>query len=105
MQAFTQICISGPPTFFEWFRNKKQPLAATWSAIGIAGVAILLAVPARADTQSTRLAGVILTSTTAGNYTVIMSVIGCNFTGFTKKQVATSITFTLYCLVSVLFIV
>ncbi|KAK9893892.1 MFS general substrate transporter [Cystobasidium minutum MCA 4210] len=102
VQAFTQICISGPPTFFHWFRDKKQPLAATWSAIGIAGVAILLAVPARPDTQSTRLAGVILTSTTAGNYTVIMSVIGCNFTGFTKKQVVTSITFTLYCITNII---
>lgn len=100
VQALTQICISGPPTFFHWFRDKKQPLAATWSAIGIAGCAILLSVPAGPSTQSTRLAGVILTSTTAGNYTVIMSVIGCNFTGFTKKQVATSITFALYCIVS-----
>lgn len=61
---------------------------------------ILLAVPAVPSKQTVRLGGVILTSTTGGNYANIMSVIGCNFTGFTKKQVVTSLTFTLYCIVS-----
>ncbi|KAK9893255.1 MFS general substrate transporter [Cystobasidium minutum MCA 4210] len=102
VHTISTLAVTVPATFIAFLRNKKQPLSATYTTLSLVGMLILLLVPARPSTQTTRLGGVILTSTTGGNYANIMSVIGCNFTGFTKKQVVTSLTFTLYCITNII---
>ncbi|KAJ5486215.1 Major facilitator superfamily domaingeneral substrate transporter [Penicillium desertorum] len=45
VQAVTQLLVSRPPTFFAFFRNKKQPLAALSSIIGVIGIIIIYVTP------------------------------------------------------------
>ncbi|KAJ5791523.1 Major facilitator superfamily domain general substrate transporter [Penicillium psychrosexuale] len=101
IQAVTQLLVSGPPTFFVFFRNKKQPLAALASIVGVIGIIILYVTPPEEQYQHRRLAGCIIISASGVNYTVIMSIIGANFVGFTRKQTVTSAAFFLYCVANI----
>ncbi|OQE39029.1 hypothetical protein PENCOP_c007G08281 [Penicillium coprophilum] len=101
VQAVVQLLVSGPPTFFVFFRNKKQPLAALASIVGVIGIIILYVTPPEDQYQHRRLAGCIIISASGVNYTVIMSIIGANFVGFTRKQTVTSAAFFLYCVANI----
>lgn len=101
-QAVTQILVSAPPTFFSSFRSMKQPLAAFASIIALVGIVLLYVTPAEPQYQNRRLGSIIILSCSGVNYTVIMSVIGCNVAGFTKKQITTSTAFFLYCVVNII---
>lgn len=101
-QAVMQVIVSGLPTFFIFFRNKKQPLAAISSLIGVIGIALLYVTPDEDRYQHRRLASCIIISFSSVNYTVVMSVIGANFAGFTRKQVITSTAFFLYCIANII---
>ncbi|KAF9888585.1 hypothetical protein FE257_008517 [Aspergillus nanangensis] len=102
VQAVMQIIVSGLPTFFVFFRNKKQPLAALSSVIGVIGIALLYVTPTDDEYQHRRLASCIIISFSGVNYTVVMSVIGANFAGFTRKQVVTSTAFFFYCIANII---
>ncbi|CAH0019994.1 unnamed protein product [Clonostachys rhizophaga] len=101
-QAFTQILVSAPPTFLSRFQNYKQPLTAAASIISLIGIIVLYITPPEPQYQSRRLGAIITISCAGVNYTVIMSVIGANVAGFTKKQVTTSMTFFLYCIINII---
>ncbi|KAJ5697080.1 hypothetical protein N7536_007492 [Penicillium majusculum] len=101
VQAVVQLLVSGAPTLLPYFRNKKQPLAAIASVIGIVGIVILLVTSDEKQYQDRRLAGCIIISFSGVNYTVVMSMIGANFAGFTRKQVVTSASFFLYCIANI----
>lgn len=96
-----QLLVSGAPTLLPYFRNKKQPLAAIASVIGIIGIVILYVTSDEERYQNRRLAGCIIISFSGVNYTVVMSIIGANFAGFTRKQVVTSSAFFLYCIANI----
>ncbi|KAF2094963.1 MFS general substrate transporter [Rhizodiscina lignyota] len=100
-QAVTQMVVSIPPTFFRPFRNYKQPLTAAASIVAVAGIAVLYVTPAEPQYQGRRLGACIIISCSGVNYTVVMSVIGSNVAGFTKKQVTTSMAFFMYCIVNI----
>lgn len=102
VQAISQILVSAPPTYLKRFRNMKQPLTAFASTIALVGIVILYVTPAEAKYQYRRLGGIIIISFSGVNYTVIMSVIGANIGGFTKKQITTSAAFFVYCLVNII---
>jgi hypothetical protein len=102
VQAISQILVSAPPTYLKRFRNMKQPLTAFASTIALVGIVILYVTPAEAKYQYRRLGGIIIISFSGVNYTVIMSVIGTNIGGFTKKQITTSAAFFVYCLVNII---
>ncbi|KAH7113005.1 major facilitator superfamily domain-containing protein [Dactylonectria estremocensis] len=101
-QGFTQLIVSGLPTYSRRFRNMKQPLTAVASIISLIGVIILHITPPEPEYQNRRLGACILLSCAGVNYTVIMSVIGSNITGFTKKQLVTSMSFFLYCVINII---
>lgn len=101
-QAVTQMFVSIPPTFFRPFRSCRQPLTALASIIAIAGIAVLYVTPDEQQYQGRRLAGCIIISCSGVNYTVVMSVIGANVAGFTKKQVTTSAAFFMYCAINII---
>ncbi|KAL5356129.1 major facilitator superfamily domain-containing protein [Aspergillus floccosus] len=102
VQAVMQIIVSGLPTFFSCFRNMKQPLAAISSVVGVIGIALLYVTPAEDEYQHRRLASCIIISFSGVNYTVVMSVIGTNIAGFTRKQIITSTAFFLYCIANII---
>lgn len=66
------------------------------------GTIILYITPAEAQYQYRRLGGVIIISCSGVNQTVIMSVIGANIGGFTKKQITTSAAFFCYCIINII---
>lgn len=101
-QAVMQILVSAPPTFSRRFRNLKQPLAAFSSIVALVGVVILYVTPSKPQFQNRQLAGCILISFSGVNYTVVMSVIGTNVAGFTKKQTVTATAFFLYCITNII---
>lgn len=76
-------------------------MAAIASVIGIIGIVILLVTSDEKQYQDRRLAGCIIISFSGVNYTVVMSMIGANFAGFTRKQVVTSAAFFLYCIANI----
>lgn len=80
----------------------KQPLTAFVSVIALVGVVLLYITPAEDQYQSRRLGACIIISFSGVNYTVIMSVIGTNITGFTKKQLTTSAAFVMYCVINII---
>ena len=100
-KAVTQMLVSIPPTFFPAFRNMRQPLSCITSAIALVGMAILYVTPPGAQYRSRLLGGCIVISCSAVNYTVVMSVIGSNVAGFTKKQITTSAAFFAYCVINI----
>ncbi|KAL4894680.1 major facilitator superfamily domain-containing protein [Aspergillus ambiguus] len=102
VQAVMQVIVSGLPTFFSCFRNMKQPLAAISSVVAVVGIALLYVTPAEDQHQHRRLASCIIISFSGVNYTVVMSVIGTNIAGFTRKQVVTSTAFFLYCIANII---
>lgn len=102
VQGFTQLIVSALPTFTTRFRQMKQPLTAAASMIAIVGIAILYVTPDEEQYQGRRLGAIIIISCSGVNYTVIMSVIGANVTGFTKKQLTTSATFFMYCIINII---
>lgn len=102
VQGVSQLIVSSLPTFSRRFRDMKQPLTAAASVIALVGIAILFVTPDEEQYQSRRLGAVIIVSCSGVNYTVIMSVIGANVTGFTKKQLTTSGTFFLYCVINII---
>ena len=102
VQAVTQILVSAPPTFFGRFKNMKQPLAAVASIVALVGIVLLYVTPDEPQYRNRRLGSVIILSCSGVNYTVIMSVIGCNVAGFTKKQITTSAAFFLYCTANII---
>ncbi|KAJ5503239.1 Major facilitator superfamily domain general substrate transporter [Penicillium fimorum] len=102
VQAAVQLLVSALPTFFVFFRNKKQPLAVFASIVGVIGIIILYVTPPEDQYQTRRLAGCIIISSSGVNYTVIMSIIGANFVGFTRKQTVTSAAFFLYCVANII---
>ena len=101
-QAVSQLIVSALPTFSRRFRNYKQPLTAAASTIALVGIAILYVTPAEPRYQRRRLASCIIISCSGVNYTVVMSVIGSNVAGFTKKQVTASTAFFMYCVVNII---
>ncbi|OBT72940.1 hypothetical protein VF21_08462 [Pseudogymnoascus sp. 05NY08] len=102
VQAITQILVSALPTFSKRFRNLKQPLTAFASVIALIGIVIIKITPPTTENQYRRLAGVIIISCSGVNYTVIMSIIGTNIGGFTKKQFTTSMAFFMYCVINII---
>jgi ACS family allantoate permease-like MFS transporter len=96
------MLVSAPPTFLPRFKNLKQPLTTVASLIALVGIVILYVTPAEPQYQGRRLASCIIISCSGVNYTVIMSVIGGNVAGFTKKQFTTSTAFFLYCIVNII---
>lgn len=102
LQGASQLIVSALPTFFKPFRSMKQPLTAAASIISLVGIAILYVTPDEVQYQSRRLGAIILISCSGVNYTVIMSVIGSNITGTTKKQMTTSATFVMYCVINII---
>ncbi|KAH6981493.1 major facilitator superfamily domain-containing protein [Ilyonectria destructans] len=101
-QGFTQLIVSALPTYSKRFRNMKQPLTAAASIVSLTGVVILHVTPPETEYQNRRLGACILLSCAGVNYTVIMSVIGSNVIGFTKKQLVTSMSFFLYCVINII---
>ncbi|KAM6506907.1 hypothetical protein FALCPG4_018725 [Fusarium falciforme] len=102
VQAVMQILVSAPPTFSPRFKDFKQPLAAFSSMVALAGIVILYLTPAEPQYQNRQLFGCIIISFSGVNYTVVMSVIGANVAGFTKKQMVTSTAFFLYCVANII---
>jgi MFS transporter, ACS family, allantoate permease len=101
-QAVSQLLVSAPPTLFPVMRNMKQPLAALFTAFALVGMILLYVTPAAPELQNRRLASVILISCSAPNYAVVIAVIGANTAGFTRKQVAISTSFFLYCIINII---
>lgn len=97
-----QILVSAPPTFSRRFKNLKQPLAALSSMVALAGVVILYVTPPEPQYQNRQLFGCIILSFSSVNYTTVMTVIGTNVAGFTKKQTVTSTAFLLYCIANII---
>lgn len=102
LKGITQLVVSSLPTFVPFFRTMKQPLTAAASVIALIGAIILFVTPDEVQYQGRRLAAIIIISCSGVNYTVIMSVIGANVTGFTKKQLTTSATFFMYCIINII---
>lgn len=80
----------------------KQPITAASSCIAVIGVALLYVTPDEPQYQGRRLAAIIIIACSGVNYTVVMSVIGSNITGSTKKQLTTSTAFVLYCVINII---
>lgn len=80
----------------------KQPLTAASSVISLIGLVLLYVTPAEAQYQGRRLAACIILSCAGVNYTVVMSVLGSNITGSTKKQMTSSASFSLYCVINII---
>lgn len=80
----------------------KQPLTAAASVIALIGLVLLYVTPAEEQYQERRLAACIIISCSGVNYTVIMSVLGSNITGSTKKQITSSASFAMYCAINII---
>ncbi|KAL2204166.1 MFS general substrate transporter [Sarocladium strictum] len=102
VQTVVVLCVSFPPTFIKSCRNMKIPITVCATIVAVIGVILLYVTPPEIQYQSRRLASVIILSFATANYNVIMSVIGANIGGFTKKQVTTSVTFFFYCLINII---
>ena len=95
------LAVTAPPSIFPRFRNMRQPLAAAASLVAVAGCGILFAAPEEPRYQKLRLGGCMMLAFSGVNYAVVMSVVGSNIAGFTKKQFTTSWTFFLYCIINI----
>lgn len=95
------LAVTAPPSLFPRFRNMRQPLAAAASVVAVAGCGILFAAPDEPRYQKLRLGGCMMLAFSGVNYAVVMSVVGSNIAGFTKKQFTTSWTFFLYCVINI----
>ncbi|KAI5475482.1 MFS general substrate transporter [Pseudohyphozyma bogoriensis] len=102
VQFVVQLLITAPPTFIYAFRNQKQMLMVIVSIVATAGTAILYVAAPTAANQHLRLGGCIMLAFSGGNYASIISMIGTNIAGFTKKQVTTSMVFVAYCIVNII---
>lgn len=102
VQTVVVLLVSFPPTYIKSCRNMKIPITVCATVVATAGVIILHVTPAEEQYQSRRLAAVIILAFATANYNVIISVIGANIGGFTKKQVTTSMTFFFYCLINII---
>lgn len=80
----------------------KQPLTAIASVISLVGLVLLYVTPAEPQYQERRLAAIIIVSCAGVNYTVVMSVLGSNITGSTKKQMTSSVSFAMYCAINII---
>ena len=70
--------------------------------VALAGVVILYITPPETQYQHRRLAGCIMISFSSTSFTIIMSVIGSNTGGFTKKQFTTSASMVMYCITNII---
>ncbi|KAI5477381.1 MFS general substrate transporter [Pseudohyphozyma bogoriensis] len=101
VQFVVQFIVTFPPTFIYAFRNQKQHLMAFVSCVALTGVAILYVAAPTLANQHLRLGGCVLLAFSGGNSAAIMSVLGTNIAGFTKKQVATSMVYMAYCVINI----
>lgn len=102
VQTVVVLLVSFPPTYIKQCKNMKIPITVCATVVATLGVILLYVTPAEVMYQSRRLAAVIILSFATANYNVIMSIIGANIGGFTKKQVTTSVTFFFYCLINII---
>jgi len=79
----------------------KQPLVATSSLVAVVGIVLLYVTPPEEKYKNRRLASVIIISFSSANYNAIMATISTNTTGFTRRQLSTSMAFFLYCVVNI----
>jgi len=96
------LVVTAPPSLSPRFRNMKQVITATASLVAVIGIVILYVTPAEEQYKSRRLASCIIISFHTPNYTAIMATIGTNTSGFTRRQLSTSMAFFLYCVVNII---
>lgn len=80
----------------------KQPLVGAASLVAMVGIVLLYLTPPEEQYKNRRLASVIIISFSSANYTAIMATIGTNTSGFTRRQLSTSMAFFLYCVVNII---
>lgn len=96
------LLVTAPPSLSPRFRNMKQVITATASLVAVVGIVLLYVTPAEEQYKTRRLASCIIISFHTPNYTAIMATIGTNTSGFTRRQLSTSMAFFLYCVINII---
>ncbi|KAJ7621480.1 major facilitator superfamily domain-containing protein [Roridomyces roridus] len=97
IQGFICLIVTGLVSFTKTFRNLKQPLLSIAACCVIAGTGVVYSTTPTAQNRQLLLGMMYMIALNNCSFTTIMSVIGVNFAGATKKSTVSAMTFVAYC--------
>ncbi|KAM0748290.1 MFS general substrate transporter [Meredithblackwellia eburnea MCA 4105] len=97
IQGVVCLIVTGLATFTTTFRNLKQPMLSVAALCVVTGSAIIYSHKPTANNRHLLLGALYLMAINNCSYTTIMSVVGVNFAGQTKKSAVSAMTFVAYC--------
>jgi len=97
IQAAICLIVTSLVSFTSFFRRAKQPLLSVAACAVVCGTAVIYTHQPTAGNRNLLLGMMYMIALNNCSFTVIMSVIGTNFAGSTKKSTVSGMAFVAYC--------